>query len=155
MNLEVFEHVTFDGALQLECMSSEESDSDEESAGGSHPGFLRIRGQAWRSTRVRKFFNRLDDEEKEEMRQRPKPKRGSGKKERIRGPDKEAFHLPPKGVASWMISRRWMTVALRKHPDLPDVLKKTVVDPPGFDWDGFRVLGQESDDEESSNIIYP
>lgn len=146
MNLEMFEHVTFDGALQLECMSSEESDSDEESAGGSHPGFLRVRGQAWRSTRLRNFFTRLDDEEKAEKRQ--KPKRGSGKKERVRGPDKETFHLPPKGAASWMISKRWMTVSQRKHPDLHDVLKKTVIDPPGFDWDSFHPLGEESDDED-------
>ena len=149
----MFEHVTFDGALQLECMSSEESDSDDESGGVSHPGFLRIRGYAWRSTRLRKFYTFLDDEEKAEKSQRPK--RGSGKKERVRGPDKEMFHLPPKGIASWMISKRWLTVSQTKHPDLPGVLKKTVVDPLGFDWGRFDMLGPESDAEDGSASRIP
>ena len=144
MKLEIFEHVTFDGALQLECMSSEESDNGDESAETSNlSGILRLRGLPWRSSRLQRFYSALDDDERLE-----KPKRGMGKKERYRGPNKEGFFIPPKGVASWMISKRWMRSSQTKHPDLPDVLKKIVVDPPGFDWDHFLTLGEETDLDE-------
>lgn len=140
MKVDTFEHVTFDGALQLECMSSEESDQD---ASAPSPGMLRTRGFLWRSSRLTRFYGTLDDEEKADKFY--KPKRGLGKKERRTGPPKEGFHLPPKGVATWMISRRWVKASQMQYPDLPEVLAKLVLDPPGFDWNQFDALGEESD----------
>jgi hypothetical protein len=146
MRLKTFGHVTFDGALQVDCMSPEESDGDD-----TRPSdILRIRRLPWRSSRLQRFFSILDNEEALDKSQ--KPKRGSGKKERSLGPPKEGFFVPPKGVASWMISRRWINISLTAHPDLPDALKNIVVDPPGFDWDYFRDLGGESEDDELHTI---
>lgn len=146
MKVGAFEHTTFDGALQLECMSSEESDFelDDGSPNSRRSGFLRTRGYAWRSSRLKKFYDTLDEEEKTDKSTRPK--RGVGKKERFTGPPKDGFYTPPKGISTWMISRRWIDETTLKHPDLPDLLKKLVDDPPGFDWDHFDALGDETDD---------
>ncbi|KAF8631538.1 hypothetical protein AX15_002294 [Amanita polypyramis BW_CC] len=138
-----FEHVTFDGALQLDCMSSEES---EDETGSSKPnGVLRTRGYPWRSRRLMQFYCTLDDEERADK--NTKPKRGIGKRDRVIGPPKEGFHLPPKGAATWMISRKWISTAQREQSDLSEMLSKLVIDPPGFDWEQFDALGQESGDE--------
>ncbi|RDB22541.1 hypothetical protein Hypma_010034 [Hypsizygus marmoreus] len=139
LKVDAFQHVTFDGALQLECMSSEESDQE----GPRSSGMLRTRGYLWRSTRLKRFYSVLDNEEKVDK--SSKPKRGSGKRERCTGPPKEGFHLPPQGVATWMISRQWINATQLQYPDLPDALSKLVLDPPGFDWDQFDALGEESD----------
>ncbi|KIL70175.1 hypothetical protein M378DRAFT_156244 [Amanita muscaria Koide BX008] len=144
--LPAFEHVIFDGALQLECMSSEESDEDHAGIpGASKSDILRTRGYAWRSSRLIQFFCILDDEERSDK--MTKPKRGVGKKGRCIGPSKEGLHLPPKGAATWMISRKWLSSVQAEQPDLPDILSKLVLDPPGFDWDHFDVLGLDSDAE--------
>ncbi|KAH7914392.1 hypothetical protein BJ138DRAFT_1143932 [Hygrophoropsis aurantiaca] len=139
-----FEHITFDGALQLECMSSEESELDEGIDSGRSI-FLRTRGFSWRSTRMQRFFDTLDEEERFDQAQRPK--RGGGRKERFVGPVKDGIILPPKGVASWMISKRWMSMMQTLHPEILGMLKEIVVDPPGFDWSQFHALGEESEDE--------
>jgi len=142
--LGAFEHVIFDGALQLECMSSEES--EDEPVNSSKPnGILRTRGYAWRSTRLIRFYCILDDEERVDK--NAKPKRGVGKKDRCTGPLKEGIHLPPKGVATWMISRTWVRAAQREVPELSETLSKLTIDPPGFDWEHFEALGGESGDE--------
>ncbi|KAH7931242.1 hypothetical protein BV22DRAFT_1027471 [Leucogyrophana mollusca] len=138
-----FEHVTFDGALQLECMSSEESEVDESAS--SRCTFLRTRGFAWRSNRMQRFFDALDEEERLDHAQ--KPKRGVGRKERFVGALKDGILLPPKGVASWMISKRWISMMQTSHPEVLGMLKDIVVDPAGFDWDQFHALGEESEDE--------
>ena len=141
--------MTFDGALQLECMSSEESEEDEP---GSPPGMnsaLHTRGYAWRSARLIRFYCHLDDEDRSDK--STKPKRGVGKRERRTGLPKEGFHPPPKGVATWMISRRWLDTARRERPDLSEMLSELVCDPPGFDWVQFHTLGLESDAEEGRN----
>jgi hypothetical protein len=131
-------------------MSSEESDFEDDTPGSSRPsGILRTRGYSWRSSRLQRFYSTLDDEEKADRSM--KPKRGVGKKERCTGPPKDGFHIPPKGVASWMISRRWINAAQATHPDLTDVLKKIVVDPPGFDWNQFHALGEESEDSDDDH----
>ncbi|KAL4267898.1 hypothetical protein AB1N83_001499 [Pleurotus pulmonarius] len=137
-----FEHVIFDGAFQLECMSSEESEFEE---GQSQPTRFRTRGYAWRSTRLQRLYEILDEEDRETS--ASKPKRGLGRKDRIAGPPKSELILPPAGSASWMISKHWITFSLPKHRDLLDVIKKLIVDPPGFDWDRFQDLGEESDQE--------
>lgn len=131
-----FEHVTFDGALQIECMSSEESEVDEETGTTS----FRIRGFTWRSLRLQRFFDALDEEDKVDNTQRPR--RGVGRRERMRGPAKEGILVPPKGVASWMISKRWVRTMEGSHGEVVGMLKEVVVDRAGFDVD---VLGDESE----------
>lgn len=121
-------------------MSSEESDYETD-ASGNRVCVLRTRGYAWRSQRLIRFYGILDDEAPNKL------KRGVGKKERCSGPLKEGFHLPPSGVASWMISKRWIKVAQREHSDLPNVLRKLIEEPPGFEWSRLDILGEDSEDE--------
>ena len=134
----------------VECMSSEES-CDEYSE-PAHPSgaltkvqVLRRRGLPWRSFRLMRFYAHLDEEEQVER--SFKLKRGIGRKERCIGPMKDGFYMPPKGVASWMVSQRWIRGMRIAHPDLLELLKDTVVDPPGFDWSKFGGLGEESGEE--------
>jgi hypothetical protein len=148
--LQAFEHETFDGVLQLECMSSEESDFEIDPVSSQPSAILRSRGYAWRSTRLLRFLSALDEEEK--MDTSAKPKRGVGRKERRVGPPREEFCLPPQGIASWMISRRWYKASLNIHPDLPETLSKLVVNPLGFNWTHFRDLGEESADSEDEAV---
>ncbi|KDQ29315.1 hypothetical protein PLEOSDRAFT_1064096 [Pleurotus ostreatus PC15] len=136
------EHIIFDGAFQLECMSSEESEFED---GQPQPTRFRTRGFAWRSTRLQRLYEILDEEDRETS--ATKPKRGLGRKDRIVGPVKSELILPPAGSSSWMISKHWISVTLQKHRDLLDVIKKLVVDPPGLDWDRFHELGEDSDAE--------
>jgi hypothetical protein len=138
--IEALEHVTFDGALQLECMSSEESDCDTD-ASSSRASALWTRGYAWRSQRLIRFYAILDIEAPSKL------KRGVGKKERQTGPLKEGFHLPPKGIASWMISKRWMKAAQQEHHDLPNVLRRLIEEPAGFESRRLDILGEGSGDD--------
>ena len=58
-NVGAFSQPTFDGALQQECMSSEESDGEEPApAGGSAETVqaFRTRGLSWRSARLLRFY---------------------------------------------------------------------------------------------------
>ncbi|KAJ7507970.1 hypothetical protein B0H11DRAFT_2185486 [Mycena galericulata] len=157
LKLNEFEHVIFDGAMQIECMSSEESDVDADANLSPAPrsaGPLRTRGYAWRSRRLLRFYMVLDAEESADASSRPK--RGVGRRERFTGPHKAGFHLPPKGIASWMISRRWMLSAQVEQPDLGDTLRALVFDAPGFDWARLGELGDETEDEESmGHMIQP
>ena len=141
----MFEHVTFDGALQVDCMSSEESDFEPDPFSSEPCPILRSHGYTWRSTRLLRFYYTLDEEERMTFGQ--KPKRGQGKKERRVGPNKDEFILPPQGVATWMISRRWHKASLTTHKDLQNVLNKLIVEPEGFNWELFHHLGDESADE--------
>ncbi|KAF8974179.1 hypothetical protein BDZ97DRAFT_1647498 [Flammula alnicola] len=149
----MFEHVTFDGALQLDCMSSEESDFELDPHSSQRCPVLKTRGYGWRSTRLLRFYYSLDDEDREEA--SSKPKQGRGKKERRVGPTKEEFVLPPQGVATWMISRRWYKASLASYQDLPETLNKLIVDPLGFNWAHFHELGDETADEEDVNTYNP
>ncbi|TCD70829.1 hypothetical protein EIP91_001519 [Steccherinum ochraceum] len=152
--LPVFSHATFNGALQPECMSSEES-CDEYSDTSLPPGadpsvqVLRIRGLSWRSSRLTRLYSHLDEDEKVDR--SLKAKRPQPRRERCLGPPKDGFHLPPKGVSSWMISQRWVREAREAHPDLVEILKGLVVDPPGFNWGEFDLLGLDSEDELESH----
>lgn len=140
----VFEHVTFDGALQIECMSSEESEVEEDDGSGTRTTFFRIRGFPWRSLRLQRFFDALDEEDRVDNTQRPR--RGVGRKERFPGRVKEGILIPPKGVASWMISKRWMEMMEGSHGgEVVGLLKEVVVEPVGFDWGRFDMLGEESE----------
>jgi hypothetical protein len=146
--IEAFAHATFDGAMQAECMSSEESCDESPSTtaaiGVKEKTFI-VRGIPWRSTRLLKFFSSLDEDDK--MDKGLRPKRGSARKNRDDGPPKDGFHIPPKGVATWMVSRRWLHDMQLSHPDLLDLIKDLILDPPGFDWSKFDAMGYESDDE--------
>lgn len=148
--IEAFEHVIFDGALQVECMSSEESEIEEDLVVGSRTTSLRVRGFPWRSTRLLRFFDILDDYDKVDSSQ--KPRRGIGRRERFHGLPKEGLILPPKGVATWMISKRWISVMQASHLEVLSGLKDIVLDPVGFDWSQFHVLGEESEDEGRLNM---
>lgn len=125
----MFEHVTFDGALQIECMSSEESEVEEDAETGMHTTVFRIRGFTWRSLRLQRFFDALDEEDRADNGQRPR--RGVGRRERYVGAVKEG--MPPKGVASWMVSKGWMGVVGWSQGE---------ADVAGIDLD---VLGDESE----------
>ncbi|KAG6833902.1 hypothetical protein H0H87_007913 [Tephrocybe sp. NHM501043] len=139
MKVEALQHVIFDGALQLDCMSSDDSDDE---VGSRSSGMLYTRGQQWRSSRLKRFYGILDDEG--ELDKSLMPKRGSGKKERCVGALKE-FTLPPERVASWMISKRWIKASQAKYPDLQQRLARQIEDPAGFEWEDFDMLGEESD----------
>ncbi|TFK28855.1 hypothetical protein FA15DRAFT_633377 [Coprinopsis marcescibilis] len=143
MNIRAFEHVVFDSALRIECMSSEESEVDSEQG----TTILRTRGYAWRSSRLLRFFHSLDQEDERSNR----PRRGSGRRQRHAGPPKEDSLLPPRDVATWMISRRWFKSTLRIYPDLPQTLGNlTAEETVAFDWGSFHLLGDgsEASDEE-------
>ncbi|KAK0498621.1 hypothetical protein EDD18DRAFT_1158480 [Armillaria luteobubalina] len=136
-----FEHIAFDGAFQLECMSSDDSDSEDD-------GLLCSRGYPWRSKRLIRLYEILDKEDVGDK--ASKPKRGVGKKDRTVGPLKEGFCLPPKGVASWMVSRRWIAETQLTRSDLPHWLESIVNDLPDFDSTVQKcvILGDDSDDDE-------
>lgn len=161
--MDAFSHPTFDGALHLECMSSEESSDETSKAGSSTPKDkkLVVRGIPWRSTRLLRFYGVLDEDDKLDKSLRPK--RGSGRKERTEGPPKVGAFLPPTGVANWMISRRWLRDMQAVHPDTLELLEGIVMDPPGFNWNQFDALGYESEDEmdsvstvlRSQRLVYP
>lgn len=150
--LPAFEHVMFDGALQVDCMSSEESDYESDPNSSQPNSILRTHGYAWRSARLLRFYCILDDEEMVES--STKPKRGSGKKERRIGPVKDEFILPPQGVATWMVSQRWYKASLNDHPDLPHTLGQLIENPAGFVWTQFPDLGDESTDEEQFPVSH-
>jgi len=153
--MDVFSHPIFDGAFQPECMSSEEScDEDLElshlPAVGTSVQVLRMRGLPWRSSRLLRFYTHLDEEEKVDR--SLKAKRIQGRtKERCLGPPKDGFHLPPKGISTWMVSQRWVRETRDAHPDLGELLKELVMDPPGFDWQQFDLLGMDSEEEHESH----
>lgn len=134
----------------MECLSSEESASEDENGNLSRSSDVyRIRGLPWRSTRLRNFYATLDEGEQADKMSRPR--RGVGRKERCLGPLKDGFFMPPKGVASWMISRRWLNQLHMTNPELVELLKDIVVDPPGFDWNKFLVLGGETSDDDGDS----
>ncbi|KAF8195723.1 hypothetical protein K438DRAFT_782156 [Mycena galopus ATCC 62051] len=154
LKLPAFEHVAFDGAMQLECMSSEESDFDGVDPAAYPRGAapLQTRGYAWRSARLLRFYALLDAEDAANA--SAQPKRGVGRRERVLGPHKDLdaegdnFCMPPRGVASWMLSRGWVEAAEAKYPDFGNALSGVVVDV-DTDWGRFDAeLGPETDEEE-------
>jgi len=142
-----FAHPTFDGAMELECMSSEESDEDSKLGVTKDkvPKVLKVRGIPWRSNRLLKFYSVLDEDDR--LDKSMKPKRGLGRRDRNEGPPKDGLTIPPKRVASWMISRRWLRDVQTVHPEVLRAVQELVYDPPGFDWTKFDALGYETDDE--------
>ncbi|KAE9410188.1 hypothetical protein BT96DRAFT_913015 [Gymnopus androsaceus JB14] len=141
LKIPIFEHVAFDGALQLECMSSEESDDD---ADPTQPKFVYTRGYLWRSNRLLRFFHSLDQEGNASS----SAKRGNAPMNRAIGIPKESVGLPPNGVSNWMISRRWIRATQSKQPDLAEALKRLVSNSSELPPETLYRLGEESDDDE-------
>ncbi|KAI3612310.1 hypothetical protein WG66_012263 [Moniliophthora roreri] len=150
LRLTAYEHSTFDGAFELECMSSEESDADPDAP---QSRYLITHGCRWRSKRLVKFYEKLDEDDREVG--ATKPKRGLGKLDRVTGDLKPGFQLPPKGVASWMVSRRWILQEQTKHPDFNEALQKLIRDPQELDWVHLQSLGEESEDEQRAQHQHP
>jgi len=142
--LEVFSHPAFDGALQQDCMSSEESCDDNDGL-QTKQKVLRIRGLPWRSLRLQRFYALLDEEDQADK--SSKPKRGNGRKERHVGPDKDPHILPPVGVSRWMISKRWIRHLQCTRVDLAQAVMTVVSVSDGVDWNECAILGAESDDD--------
>jgi hypothetical protein len=139
-----FTHATFDGAMELDCMSSEESDDDSKQSSAKDKVLI-VRGIPWRSNRLLKFYSVLDEDDR--LDKSTKPKRGSGRRGRNEGPPKDNLTFPPKGIGRWMISRRWLRNMQIAHPEVLQAVQELVYDPPGFDWTKFDALGYETDDE--------
>ena len=142
---QAFVHATFDGTMELDCMSSEESDDDSKQ-GIAKEKVLIVRGLPWRSNRLLKFYSVLDEDDR--LDKSMKPKRGQGRRDRNEGPPKDRLTFPPKGVAGWMISRRWLRDMHIAHPEVIQAVQELVYDPPGFDWTKFDALGYETDEGE-------
>ncbi|EJU06408.1 hypothetical protein DACRYDRAFT_113120 [Dacryopinax primogenitus] len=139
-----FRDKAFDRAMELGMMSSESSDSEEEDADGVQEESMegeeaekertfRVRGLPWRSQRLKAFYAALDEADCKDHRNRPR--RGSGRKERKQGKDKEGAEgkVPP-GVGGWMVSKRWGRDEQEEEEEL--------------DWSKLCELGEESDNEE-------
>jgi hypothetical protein len=141
---QAFAHATFDGAMELDCISSEESEDDSKQ-GTTKDKTLIVRGIPWRSNRLLKFYSVLDEDDR--LDKSMKPKRGVGRRDRNEGPPKDGLTFPPSGIASWMISRRWLREVQMAHPEVLRAVQELVFDPPGFDWTKFDALGYETDDE--------
>ncbi|KAI0796777.1 hypothetical protein C8Q75DRAFT_802457 [Abortiporus biennis] len=148
----VYAHSTFDAALQQDCMSSEESCN--ESPDPSYPStILQIRPIPWRSSRLMRFYATLDEHDLVDR--SLKPRRHVGRKERCIGPEKDGIYLPPKGIGSWMVSRRWMKSVQMNYPEVFELLKDNIKEKEGFDWNLFRDLGEESEDEDEQEPPEP
>ncbi len=149
-------------------MSSEES-CDEYVEEGYPTGerhrvqIFNIRGPMWRSSRLLRFYAILDAEDAAEQEQMQllnsgigssstaiKPRKLPSRKERRLGPPKDGFIMPPRGVASWMVSRRWIRENCVARPDFEGLLGELVQesDGPAFDWEALDLLGGESEVEE-------
>lgn len=128
-------------------MSSEES-SDEfeecvDAAGGIvNIPILRIHGFAWRSSRLTHFYAILDADD-----DGARPRKPTNGKRRQAAAPRDETALPPEGVGSWMISRRWMRKQEMAQPGFRDALQGRINDIPSFDWSSFDMLGVESGDE--------
>jgi hypothetical protein len=132
--------------MELDCMSSEESDEDTKQ-GNTKEKALIVRGIPWRSNRLLKFYSILDEDDR--LDKSMKPKRGLGRRDRNDGPPKDGLTFPPKGIASWMISRHWLRDL---HPEVLQAVQELVYDPPGFDWTKFDALGYESVEERVATV---
>ncbi len=149
--LDAFAQSIFDGALQQECMSSEESDGEQtETDGATTVEVFRTRGLPWRSARLRRFYTVLDEQDRFEK--SAKPKRGVGRRVRREGLPKDGLFLPPKGVARWMVSRKWRQETEAMRPDLVDALRDLIVDPVEPEPEVAQMmLGPEDSEEEDQN----
>lgn len=138
----------FDSAFQMDCMSSEESSSgaedDEVYSDDDRPkGYLNIRCLAWRSSRLQKLYELIDD--REEFERSQKPRRGVGRKDRRLGQPKDGNPLPPSGVLKWMVSKKWFRDSQSRSTHIASILKDSVLADGEAAWMSLVSLGPESD----------
>ncbi|KAI0775916.1 hypothetical protein BD413DRAFT_491100 [Trametes elegans] len=144
--LDAFAQPVFESALHLDCMSSEESDG-EYVENGEKVQVFRTRGPPWRSARLLRYYAILDGQDR--LEKSMKPKRGLGRRDRREGLPKDGLFLPPKGVARWMVSRRWLQETEAMRPDLVDVFRELLVDVQDESELARVMLGSEQSDEEA------
>lgn len=120
--------------------------SSDESGGEDGNDVLYAQGYAWRSRRLLCLYSVLDIEAAADG--EPQTRR---KKTRIAGRHKEGLYLPPKGVASWMISRRWLSDLQTTNPDSLQQVYAAIEDPPDCAQaiGTCNLLGGDSDTEGS------
>ncbi|KAH9899989.1 hypothetical protein C8Q73DRAFT_817496 [Cubamyces lactineus] len=152
--IDAFAQPVFETALHQDCMSSEESDG-EYVEDGEKVQVFRTRGPSWRSARLLRYYAILDDQDR--LEKSMKPKRGIGRRIRREGPPKDGLFLPPKGVARWMVSRRWIQETESMRPDLVDALRELVVDVAEQETEVTRVMlgAEESEDEATQGTLAP
>ncbi|KAI0327783.1 hypothetical protein GY45DRAFT_1327227 [Cubamyces sp. BRFM 1775] len=152
--IDAFAQPVFETALHQDCMSSEESDG-EYVEDGEKVQVFRTRGPSWRSARLVRYYAILDDQDR--LEKSMKPKRGIGRRIRREGPPKDGLFLPPKGVARWMVSRRWLQETEAMRPDLVDALRDLVVDDAEQETEVTRVMlgAEESEDEATQGALAP
>jgi hypothetical protein len=149
-----FSSSLFDVAFQMECMSSEESSDNGETdmdASSKPNAILRIRYLEWRSRRLQKLYQFLD--EREEAERKDRPKRGVGRKTRRMGLPKSGNPPPPNGTSRWMVSKKWLHEAQLNRPSLCAMVEEILRTADGngeVNWDVLTTLGEESDVEPSS-----
>lgn len=158
-----YSHPTFEGAFQLECMSSEESedgsvsgDQLQQRSSGRAPksAIIRVRGLGWRSSRLVKLFHLLDEAGQNDPALSSTLPRGDKGKQKMTGEAKDtsktgALIFPPQGISSWMISKRWLRRATLVQGDVVNLLRGLIVDHPGSDWRvETAMLGHGSETEE-------
>ena len=105
---------------------------------------LYIRYLPWRSRRLSQLYHILDS--REEIERSQKPKRGSGRKERLLGLPKDGNPLPPKGLDVWMISKIWLRNTQLQNPQTVEWLNINNAESTVDDWD-LQTLGEISDDD--------
>ncbi|KAI0832305.1 hypothetical protein BC628DRAFT_1485768 [Trametes gibbosa] len=149
--LDPFAPPVFETALHQDCMSSEESDGEYTEDGEKVQAF-RTRGPSWRSARLLRFFAILDNHDRVEK--SLKPKRG-GRRVRREGPPKDDLFLPPRGVARWMVSRRWLQDTEAARPDLVETLRELIVDTVDEETEITRVLLGAEDSEDDATQVLP
>ncbi|KAI0353543.1 hypothetical protein OH77DRAFT_1458113 [Trametes cingulata] len=146
--VDAFAQPIFETALNQDCMSSEESDG-EYVENGEKVLVFRTRGPSWRSARLRKYYAILDEQDR--IDKSTKPKRGMGRRVRREGPPKEGLFLPPKGVARWMVSKRWLQETEVMRPDVADALRELIVDAEEQENEMARlILGAEDSEDEAA-----
>lgn len=129
-------------------MSSEESDG-EYVENGDRVQTFQTRGPSWRSARLLRYYGVLDAHDRVEK--SVKPKRGAARVRR-EGPPKDGLFLPPKGVARWMVSRRWLQEIETTRPDLVEVLRGLIVDVTEPESEIAHVmLGSEESEDEAAD----
>jgi hypothetical protein len=155
-----FAHTTFDKAFQLGCISSDESEDADtdpfEAATAPKPGLV-SHPLAWRSRRLERFYELLDEAALLRPNSSASRPRGPDKRERRRGAPKTAMRnskgiiMPPKSLPSWMISKRWRREATATLTHTRKLLPQMINEDSNtdFDWSAFDLLGNESEEEEA------
>jgi hypothetical protein len=159
-HLSAFAHATFDSALQMRCISSDESNSDAENCVSEADADARTAAfishpPPWRSRRLGQLYKTLDEAATLNDKSSRTRARGAGRRSRVAGAPRQApatsshgVVLPPAGLPSWMISKRWRKDASGRLKNAGRLLGAILQDrKDDFDWQTFDLLGSESESE--------